>query len=198
MCRRSVSPHARYSPNFPYRRFCTLVWFHAPSFRVGLMFSSYELRFVFPSWLARASVYFPFTSPPPFPLSFPPVSLSPLTCTFSLLTNFATKKITINQIPYYSFLSRHLSHTNTHSLTKHHPHSFFVYIIFTFRVNAFSPSNHNVLPCSLFFSLSGAISIFFLLLTLLHINPSHCEQTHFPFPFFTNSQQSLCHISLSM
>ena len=126
--------------------------------RVGLLFSTYELRF--PSWLARASALSPSLPLPPFPLSFPPVSLSPLTRTLSLLTNFTTKKDYHQpNSPLLIPVSASISHKHAFSHETSSPFFFCLYHLYIPR-QRFSPV---IIMCSPFpfFSLSGAISICF-------------------------------------
>jgi len=158
--RRSVSPHARYSPNFPYRRFCTLVWFHAPSFRVGLMFSSYELRFVFPSWLARASVYFPSLPLPPFHSPFPLSHFHHSHAHSHFSRTSQPKKLPSTKFPItHSCLGIYL--TQTHILSRNIILILFLFILFLHSASTLFPPV--IIMCSLvpFFFHFRALSLFF-------------------------------------
>ena len=187
--------------NLPSRRFYTLVS-SMPLLSV-LVYCYRPTSCVFPSFMACEGKYLvSFTSPFPF-IPFlgalsPCLNFTTLTRILSLLTNFTTKKVTINQIPHYSFVSASIYLTQTHILSRNIILTLFLFILLLHSTSMpfFFPSNHNVLPTSFFFSLSGAIFLCFFL-TLLHIDPSHCEHRH-TFPFLPYDQPTLCRILLSM
>ena len=117
---------------------------------------------VFPSWLVRTSTL----------SHFLPLSLSPFSPPFPLSqfhhshTHTLTSHELHNQknhhqpnVPHHSFMA-----SLTHILSRNIIITLFLFILslHSTLIPFFFPSNHNMLPISFFFSLSGAINFFML------------------------------------
>jgi len=157
--------------------FAPPVKLHAPSFSVGLLSSTYELRF--PPRGSRESESLSPILPIPPVLSFAPVSLSRTRTLAHAHSSLHSRTSQPKKLPSTKFPITHSClgiYPTLHSFTKHHPHSF----LFTFFYNT-RPSTPFFPPviimCSLFpfVSLLGRYLYFFsaFLLTLSHLNPSH-------------------------
>ena len=162
-----------------------------------------DLRVAFSlhSWLARASTLSPLLplSHSPFSVPFPPVSISPLSHAYFHFSRTSQPKKLPSTKFLITHLSRHLSISHKHTFSHETSSSLFFCLYYFYiprRCLFFSPV---IIMCSLlpFFFLFRALFFLCFFLTLLHIDPSHCEHRH-TFPFLPYDQPTLCRILLSM